>query len=73
MYACVIFTHFNIKKIIPVEWIYSNNLERKRHYFSYYHSNIEKPVVPKENLAVNKEKLLPNYVYKIFLYKIIGK
>lgn len=74
MYACVTFTHFNAKKIIPLQWIYAEIVDKKQHYISYYHTKIWKTAPPQENLIMGaNDDMQPKHGYKIYLHKFIGK
>lgn len=75
MYACVIYTCENIKLIIPVSWIYEKleNIQRKKHYLAYYNSNKKKIAPPSSVLKMGSGKLMNNAIFKVFVYKLIGK
>lgn len=74
MYACVIYTHSNIKKIVPIQWIFANKLEEKKHYICFYDIDFFKKAPNRDELVLNtNDELLSNFAYKIFIHKLIGK
>lgn len=73
MYACVIYTCEKIKKVIPLEWIYSKNIIKCKHYLAYYSNNVANIAPPSNAIERNKgSSLKENCVHTIWLVKIVG-
>lgn len=75
-FACVIFTCENVKKIIPINWIYGNieKIVKRKKYLAYYNEDIKSIPPPSDTLVKNKKKkLINNSLNTIFLDDLIGK
>lgn len=75
-FACVIYVCENVKKVIPLSWIYEDaeKLTTKKHHLAFYHQDPNKNVIPHDVLNINKSSTLKNnQVHKVYLYKIVGK